>query len=275
MDIVKPRGLKGAFNIISSSLPYLSPEEYRDFYRGFEIANHCKYHPVTIDPNDPRKFCDKVFNKETADENFYYRHPEIDGLWYLKRHDFWCAGAKYEDYIRFADQGKEECEALFGKGCIKGFVWPHGCCYDERILDHMKKQGYVYTRYTPRHDTDFSMPKDRMQIGLNARCKNIKESTDEFLKTPTDNLKMLVIGTHSVDYERMEKWDDLICAADILGADPTSVWCETPSGIFAYEDALLSLKTEDGKITNPSDLTVYLKVDGTEVKIAPHGSLTV
>ena len=275
IDIVKPRGLKGAFNIISSSLKSLTPDGYRDFYRGFEIANHCKFHPVTIDPNDPREFCDKAFDRATADERFYYRHPEIDGLWYLKRHDFWCVGAGYEDYIRFADLGRAECEAVFGKGSVKGFVWPHGCCYDDRILEHMRSEGYVYTRYTMRHDSDFSMPSDRMRIGLNARCKNLADAVSDFLSTPLDTLKLLIIGTHSSDYERDGKWGELASAVDRLGISDGTAWSAAPSDIFAYEDALKSLEKLDGGIKNPSDLTVYLKIDGECVKIAPNEKITV
>ena len=41
-DIVEPYGIKGTFNLCSDRLTKMSPEEYREFYRGYEIANHCK-----------------------------------------------------------------------------------------------------------------------------------------------------------------------------------------------------------------------------------------
>ena len=48
MDIIEPYGIKGAFNLCSERLNKMSPEEYREFYRGHEIANHCKHHPAAF-----------------------------------------------------------------------------------------------------------------------------------------------------------------------------------------------------------------------------------
>ena len=46
LDIVKPRGILGTFNLCTPKFNELSAEGYRDFYRGYEIANHCKDHPT-------------------------------------------------------------------------------------------------------------------------------------------------------------------------------------------------------------------------------------
>ena len=45
LEIVRPAGILGTFNLCSHWMDKMSPEEYREFYRGYEIANHCKYHP--------------------------------------------------------------------------------------------------------------------------------------------------------------------------------------------------------------------------------------
>ncbi len=276
IDIVKPRGIFGTFNLTVPKLNLLSAEGYRDFYRGYEIANHCKYHPVTIDPSDPRKFSDKAFDKATADENFYYPHAEVEGLWYLKRHDFWCVGAKYEDYIRFADEGRSEQEAVFGKGSIKGFVWPHGCCYDERILEHLRSEGYLYTRYTMHNDGIYDMPADRMRLGMHARSKNLPEAKEAFMNEPdTGRLKMLLFGVHSIDYERAGKWDELRDFCDTFGSRPDEYWSATNAEIFEYEDALGALSAEDGKLKNPTDKTLYIKIDGDGIVLKPKSEISI
>ena len=276
LDIVKPRGIFGTFNLTTPKLDKLSPEGYRDFYRGYEIANHCKYHPVTIDPLDPREFSDKVFERESADERFYYRHPTVDGLWYLKRHDFWCVGAKYEDYVRFADLGRAEIEAVFGKGSVKGFVWPHGCCYDERILDHLRDEGYLYTRYTAHKDGVFTMQKDRMKIGMHARSTNLPIAGEAFLSEPdTGELKMLLFGVHSADYERASSWDTLSAFCDLFRDKPSEFWSAPVADILEYEDALAQLSEKDGSLVNDSDKTLFVKIDGEGVKIPPKSKISI
>ena len=44
LDILKPAGIKGTFNLTEPRR--LTPEEYRAFYEGYEIANHCQHHPM-------------------------------------------------------------------------------------------------------------------------------------------------------------------------------------------------------------------------------------
>ena len=47
LDIVRPAGIRGTFNLHRWDL--LTPDEYRNFYRGYEIANHCMHHAIAID----------------------------------------------------------------------------------------------------------------------------------------------------------------------------------------------------------------------------------
>lgn len=271
ISIVKPRGISGTFNLISSSLHSLSPEEYRSLYSGYEVANHCKYHPVTIDPNDAREFSDRVFNSDEADERYFYRHPEIDGLWYLKRHDFWCVGAKYGDYIRFADEGRSELETLFGEKSVSGFVWPHGCCYDERISEHLRSEGYAYTRYTHHVDGLFALQRDRFKLGMHARSTNLEEAGDAFLTEPdTGELKMLLFGVHSHDYEVLNRWDALAAFCDKFRERPSEFWSATNSEIFEYIDASNSMTVTNGEIINPSSVRLYVSVDGEKISVEPN-----
>ena len=46
INTVKPYGIVGAFNIPGGAKQGdMSDDEYREFYRGYEITNHCKMHP--------------------------------------------------------------------------------------------------------------------------------------------------------------------------------------------------------------------------------------
>ena len=63
LDIVRPAGILGTFNMCGAS--DLTPEEYREMYRGYEIANHVRYHPKVIDPAVEYTISDEPFDTES------------------------------------------------------------------------------------------------------------------------------------------------------------------------------------------------------------------
>ena len=63
MDIVEPYGIKGTFNLCSERLARMSPDEYREFYHGHEIANHCKYHPAAFVDGEEYDISDEPFDR--------------------------------------------------------------------------------------------------------------------------------------------------------------------------------------------------------------------
>lgn len=42
LSILRPHGILGTFNLCSHMLSALDADGYREFYHGYEIANHCK-----------------------------------------------------------------------------------------------------------------------------------------------------------------------------------------------------------------------------------------
>ena len=82
IDIVKPYGIKGTFNLVGKDrMENLTDEEYREFYSGFEIANHCKNHPKVILPTDNFIISDDPFDPETANPEFIYK-TDKEGLYH-------------------------------------------------------------------------------------------------------------------------------------------------------------------------------------------------
>ena len=69
LDIVKPKGILGTFNLCSHLTSSLTPEEYREFYRGYEISNHMKYHPTAIPDGDKVTVSDEPFDPMTSAES--------------------------------------------------------------------------------------------------------------------------------------------------------------------------------------------------------------
>ena len=82
LEIVKPAGILGTFNLCSHILGYMTPEEYREFYRGYEIANHGKYHLAALREDMELDISDEPLDRESSDEYKVYRHKE-EGIYYV------------------------------------------------------------------------------------------------------------------------------------------------------------------------------------------------
>lgn len=276
INIVKPYGIRGAFNLCSPKRDGVTPEQYRDFYRGFEIANHCKYHPVTLDPQAGYTVYDTPLDRENADLGGIYPHDKFEGCHYVFRGKSWVTAAGTEVYNRLADECRTELEEVFGKGSIKGFVWPHGCCYDDKILQHMKDEGYLYIRYTTRRENDFSMPDSFYKIGLNGRYCTLPEVGEAFENERDDGtLKLLTFGVHSVDYDKGGTWADLLAFCQKFGNQPEKYCSMTCADVFEYKAALDSVEVTDTKIINPTDKELYITVDGDRVKLGSKTEYTI
>jgi hypothetical protein len=96
------------------------------------------------------------------------------------------------------------------------------------------------------------------------------EVMEKYEALPDDGeLKFFSFGVHSIDYERERKWDDLQYFCDKFGNRPEEFYYGTIGDIFDYEDAINSLVITDTEIVNDSELTMYLKIDGEKLTVAP------
>ena len=274
-DIVEPCGIKGTFNLCSDRLTKMSPEEYREFYRGYEIANHCKYHPCAFLDGDVYEFSDEPFNSETAEGGKVYPDSEIDGMYYtLKRNGRWYKTAKDEDYKRFILEGHRELEEIFGKGSVRAFIWPCGLQKNAALIDFVRNElpdGYYGAREGHSWgagEEAFALPENRMAYGLTTRHQDLLKTAELYEALPDDGeLKYFCFGVHSIDYERDDKWGDLRVFAETYGARPEDYYYASTGEIFDYADAVASLEIGDGEITNPSEIDVYVKIDGERIVI--------
>ena len=101
---------------------------------------------------------------------------------------------------------------------------------------------------------------------------NLLEVMREYDAYPDDGeLKFFAFGVHSIDFERDGKWDDLQTFANEYGNRPNDFWYATVGEIFDYSAAVKKLKITDDGIYNPTDITIYVKVDGEGKVVSPLG----
>lgn len=278
IGIVGPQGFLGTFNLSSCDRAGYTKEDYRRVYRGFEIANHCKNHPQAIPDGADFIYSDEYFDKERAiaDGKTLYRGKNKDGIWYLRAPNVKIGMqrfAKTEDYIRFIKEAQHELEAVFGEGSIGAFVWP----YTEQnknsaVMEYVKNAGFYAVRKTGNigASTGFSIPEERFGWIYNCGYSNITEIADAFDKFEDDGeLKVCFFGIHSHDFENNGKWGDLQAFADKYGNRPESFWYATNKEIFDYADAVKSVTVNENEVYNPSDITLYIKIDGVRKTLHP------
>ncbi len=272
LDIVKPCGIKGTFNLCSHNLRHLSREGYVEFYRGYEIANHCKYHPFVFNDWDEYRFADTPFDERTADPALVYPRPGYPGQYMCHVKSGWRMVTDAEHYLLYEQESRRELEELFGEGTVNGFVWPYGKQGNREVYETLCSRGYYGLRKTGNtFDLDaFAIPKDRNNWSYNANNVKLLEVAAMYEACPDDGtLKFFCFGVHSIDFERSGNWDELETFAKTYGNRPDTYYYASVGEIFAYEDAARELLVEENAVTNPSSVTLYLKCNGRELVLAP------
>lgn len=279
LSILAPRGFRGTFNLCSDRITPDKHDFYREFYRGYEISNHVKFHPFVFRDDTEYKPAPEgsVFDPATSDPDYIYPVDGREDFYWKKVSNGWRQFTTVETYIKCTAQGLAELEAVFGKGNIGGFVWPYGRQASERLFEHLKGCGYYGLRATGnmKDSTGFAVPADRMSWSYNATHADLLKVMELFEKYPDDGeLKFFSLGVHSVDFQNADKWGDLEKFAELYGNRPADFWYSTVGEIFAYADASSALVITDDTVTNPTDITVYLKLDGKEIALGAGQSYT-
>lgn len=270
IEIVRPMGIKGTFNLCSHNMSYLTKEEYKEFYHGYEIANHTKYHPYVFADGVSYHISNIPFDKESSDTNFIYP-TETEHLYHIyKSPKGWRKIADTEGYISFIDECQVELEQVFGKGSVRSFVWPFDWQPNAVVEEHLKSKGYYGVRRSGARcsDEDFNLECERMPWHYTANHTNLLELAELYEQQPDDgNLKIFCFGVHSSDYFRDNKWDVLKEFAQKYGKRPKDFYYATVGEIFDYSDALSKIIISENKVINPTEVDVYARIDGKDVVI--------
>jgi peptidoglycan/xylan/chitin deacetylase (PgdA/CDA1 family) len=280
LAIVKPAGIIGTFNLCTPLKKDMTNEDYRAFYRGYEIANHCHRHPLSLSPTNPPEIAAEPFDEATADKEKAYRTEE-DGFYrvFAKHSQSWnyyvAADDKYMEYVAHCNDLLED---VFGKGTVKDFVWPFGDQRNPALTERLIGYGFRSIRATGDlgDTTGFALPANRMRWSYNAHNRTLLENAAKYEAYPDDGeLKFFAFGVHSIDFERDGSWDDLkeFCAK--YGNRPEDYWYASVGDILDYEDAVKALTVTDTEIRNDSDVDLYIKIDGERQRLWAHSAIQI
>ena len=265
IDIVKPHGIKGTFNLCAPNLKKYSADFYREMYAGFGISNHCKYHPFAETPDKWRELSEEKFDAETADKSKIYK-TDYEGLYHFSTERGWRKFATDEAYCRLVDECKAELEAVFGEGSVTTFVWPFCEQMNPVVNDYVvNKSGNTAVRRSGSvgNSTAYAVPEDRKHWGYNAKHNELLECARDYEAFADDGeLKFFCFGVHAHDFENNNMWHVLEEFAITYGDRENDFWYASVEEIFAYKDASDKLIITETSVENPTDIDLYIKIDG-------------
>ena len=276
LSIVKPAGIKGTFNLCTPLKKNMSDADYRRFYHGYEIANHCRRHPHAFSATRNPTVTSRPFDEETADKKLAYPTDE-EGFYRIFSRTWNYFIATDDKYMSLVDDCTRELEAVFGKGSVRDYVWPFGDQANPALFERLASHGFRSIRATGDVDdsTGFALPKDRMCWSYNASNRSLRKIADKYALYPDDGeLKLFCFGVHSIDFDRDENWDDLVYFCDTYG-NRDDFWYASMGEIFDYEDAVRAIRIEEKEIVNDSPIDLYIKIDGKRQKLCAFSSLPI
>lgn len=275
LEILAPAGIRGTFNLCSHIHEGREAEAVA-FYSDYDVANHCKYHPLVNFDGVEYVISDDAFDEATADKTKIYRVDGREGFYWLMRPNGWRQMIFEDDFISCVRDGQEELEAIFKGRRVKDFVWPYGEQNNAAVRDFIKRTHRSSRKTGCTKDKDgFAIPKDKYAWSYNADDSNLLDVMAQYDAYPDDGgLKFFAFGVHSIDFERREGgWDMLKTFAAEYGNRPDTYWYTTVGEVFDYEEAVGMLESDNDLLTNHADVSLYLTVDGERTVLEPGAQL--
>ena len=275
LDILKPVGIKGTFNLCSN-IHHGKEAETRAFYEGYGIANHIKYHPFVKFDDAVLKISYERFDEHTANPDYIYPVENREGFFWQIKPNGWRQMVSTEDFCRYIREGQNELRDIFGENTVRDLAWPYGA-QNNSVAEEYIRRTHRSARKTgcTLDKTNFALPEDLYAWSYNANDGNILEVMEKYEAYEDDGeLKFFAFGVHSIDFEQSGTWGSLRTFADRYGARPDVYWYASVEDIFDYKEATESLIITEGEIRNSSSIKVYLEIDGDPTSIEPFGTLT-
>lgn len=237
IELLNKYDLTASFNIVGSYMAgdkgtWYASVAQKDMYSGFEIASHTYSHPrwdtITVDEA-----------KEDISKN--------------------------QAYIK----------EVFGYA-PDGLVWSYDNPGITELDEYIKTIGIKYTRNAKSNPNSFDLPADWYNwTQIYANTDNINTYGDVFLNLKYEgSLKLCAFWLHSWEWNNDGKWladsDEqwgIMESFMAKAAADNNIWSCTNIEVCKYAEALEKLEIGKTKISNPSDIDVYLQINNKNVII--------
>lgn len=172
-------------------------------------------------------------------------------------------------------EDRRALERCLGK-IVRGMSYPFGE-YNEQMIQTAANLGIVYSR-TVGSTMNFSLPADFMKWNPTCHHAQVTDAMiEDFLNAPDyRNLSLFYIWGHSYEFEENRNWERIsgICGK-LQGRE--DVWYATNIEIYEYVTAMRSIvvSVDEDLIYNPTAVTLYLRIGGETVNLAPGAVLSI
>lgn len=196
-----------------------------------------------------------------------YDHPLVEVANHGNQHKFMTtlSAAEMADDMLMC---RKSLEKLFGR-IVRGMAYPYGW-YSKELQDVLAMCGVVYSR-TVESTHGFELPADWLL--WNPTChhddENLMELADEFLAMEVpDAPKLFYIWGHTYEFERNNNWDMFEGFMQKISGKE-DIWYSTNVEIYDYVKAYerLEISADGTRIFNPSQIPVWVEIDGNTYKI--------
>ena len=255
IEILNENGLKGTFNLKTANFINKSEsvqQSYVEMYEGHEVANHTRNHLQLreTDPSSP----DYLTLQECEDEIL---------------------------------NGQNDIAERFGvvpEGLVWPFSTPDGRSDYNELLAYIRTLGVKYIR--PVYTTyNFNLPTDWYDWRPTCHHDSANNYLDSFLALPNEgvenveDLKLFYIWGHTYEFDEDRepentgkmRWDGIEELCQKLGE--ADIWSATNLEIYNYVEALKQLQVdkETNLVTNPTDVDLYIQINGINTMVPAHG----
>lgn len=247
VELLKENNLKATFNLVGNFLKgengtwYVSAEDAPELYNGFEVASHSSTHPYWDEITDDEA------KKDISDNQTYLN-------------------------------------TVFGY-TPEGFAWAYGDPQNSVLYDYLEEIGIEYARPV-NTALNYEIPTDWLVWKqYKATVTSVNNVGNDFLNNCKydGKPKVLAFWLHSWEWNTDgkfiedgtadEQWAVMDAFMKKVAADE-KIWSCTNLEFAKYAKALDLVEIEGRKITNNSQLDVYLNVNGENVIIKAGESLT-
>ena len=158
---------------------------------------------------------------------------------------------------------------------VVGMSYPFGD-YNEKVASVMQACGIVYSR-TVASTNGFRLPEDFMQWHPTCHHKNALPLCEKFIENlNAASNPLLYIWGHSYEFDTEEKWAHMEQILKLI-SNNDQIWYATNLEIYNYITAQrrLRISVDERMFYNPSDITVWVRRNKTEIIEIPAGKTVI
>lgn len=247
-ELFEKYGFTATFNIVPEWVGdsnHLTVEQMKEIYQKHEVANHTYSHKA-----------------------LYLMEGQTD--YDSKGNPLY--GVSLSDAIDDINNGKEWLESNLGT-TVKGLVWPnkHPSRDTRTDFDQLMAavgENHSYTRWDDETGT-FDLPDNWLQWQPTCHHSNMQQYTKEFLDLENGGeMKLYFIWGHSYEFDNdgaTVTWEVLEDQLAQLASE--DIWKASNGQVYDYVSAVRQLNQKGNMLSNPSDQTIYLYINGQKKEI--------